>query len=116
MERRQLMALMFYAALFSVVRWMLEFNRYSFNTPITGVCKYVPEMCLTSVIHCMFSYCVARGKQVSRVLCFGMSLCLFLFGGSLFISVYYSHCCVGISQAAKPLEMCRVLKEEGCSI
>lgn len=69
------MALIFYAALFSVVSWMLYYNIYSFNMPITGVCKYIPEMCLTSVLRCMFSYFVVREKQVSRVLCFGMSLC-----------------------------------------
>lgn len=78
--------LVFYAAMFSVVSWMLQFNTCSFSISVTGVCKNIPETLLTFLIHCIFSYFVVRWKQVSRILCFGMSL-------SIFVWNFYVHEC-----------------------
>lgn len=70
--------LVFHAAMFCVVSWMLQFNVCSVSMSVTGVCKNISETLLTFLIHCIFLYFVVRRKQGSRVLCLVMSLSIFV--------------------------------------
>lgn len=54
-EEKAADALIFCAAMFSVVSWVLQFIMYSFSTSVTGVCKNIPET-LADIFHTLYIF------------------------------------------------------------
>lgn len=70
--------LVFYAAMFSVVSWMLQFNTCSFSISVTGVCKNIPETVEISYTLYFFILCseMETGEQNSLFWYESVNICL----------------------------------------